>query len=178
MTVRAKFKCESVADSQDDSTTIRLTAVVDGSEENKKFFKWTPNGSITIGTVNEEAAKQFEVGKEYYVDFIPLVTLLLALLFSAPAMAQGSTGSYGSYGSSGSSTMRSGGSTGSYATSSYGGGHSGSMSYAELRRHVQNHHGLAVVGKSYEELWAMHEQAHAEENARSSRRRGLFGWRR
>ena len=72
MGVRAKFKCVDVADNSD-SKTIRLEAVIDGSSENKEFFRWTPSGQITIGCVNEQASRQFEVGKEYYVDFTPSV---------------------------------------------------------------------------------------------------------
>lgn len=41
----------------------------DPEHENSKFWKYTPMGSIELGTVNEEAWKQFEIGKEYYVDF-------------------------------------------------------------------------------------------------------------
>ncbi len=39
-------------------------------EENKKFFRYTPSGQISIGTLNPAAWQQFELGKEYYVDFI------------------------------------------------------------------------------------------------------------
>lgn len=67
--VRAKFKCTEVADTTDGSKSIRLEAVIDDSPENKEFFRWTPSGQITIGCVNEAANKQFEVGKEYHVDF-------------------------------------------------------------------------------------------------------------
>ena len=45
--------------------------VVDGSAENKDFFKWTPAGQIVFSTINAKAAEQFEQGKEYYVDFSP-----------------------------------------------------------------------------------------------------------
>jgi hypothetical protein len=51
--------------------TLKLSAVYGGSPENKKFFRWTPNGQITIGVLNPEAWAQFELGKEYYVDFTP-----------------------------------------------------------------------------------------------------------
>lgn len=36
--------------------------------ENGKFFKWTPYGSIELGTTTQ----QFEPGKEYYLDFVPV----------------------------------------------------------------------------------------------------------
>lgn len=51
--------------------TVKFTAVADGSAENKEFFRWTPSGQINIGTLNPAAWKQFELGREYYVDFTP-----------------------------------------------------------------------------------------------------------
>lgn len=75
--VRAKFVVESydtrkanLRDPQSEELrTITLTAVSDGSEENKKFFRWTPNGRITMGVLNPEAWSQLELGRSYYVDF-------------------------------------------------------------------------------------------------------------
>jgi hypothetical protein len=52
-------------------TVIKLSPIMSGSEENKEFYKYTPPGSIELGTVNEAAAEKFEIGKEYYVDFTP-----------------------------------------------------------------------------------------------------------
>lgn len=72
--VRAKFKVaaiERVKYGEQEVQNIRMTPVVSGSEENKKFFQYTPSGAITIGTVNPEAAAGFELGAEYYVDFTP-----------------------------------------------------------------------------------------------------------
>jgi hypothetical protein len=71
---RAKFWCAKVAKTKmgqqgEVGVEVELSAVYDGSEENKKYFKWTPNGRITLGILNPEAAAIFEVGKEYYVDF-------------------------------------------------------------------------------------------------------------
>lgn len=74
MSVRAKFKCVGVDAGYNESKSIQLEAVIDGSEENKQFFSQTPSGRITIGCVNPAANKQFEVGKEYYVDFTPVST--------------------------------------------------------------------------------------------------------
>ena len=75
MSVRAKFRlnsCETQLSStspgkNEELRTLKLSAVYDGSPENKQFFKWTPNGQITIGVLNPEAWKQFELGKNYYV---------------------------------------------------------------------------------------------------------------
>lgn len=68
MSVRAKFKCVEKTQSEM-GNKIKLQPVTSGSKENDEFFKWTPYGSIEIGTINENAALQFEVGKQYYVDF-------------------------------------------------------------------------------------------------------------
>ena len=74
--VRAKFRVNSYEtclqggkDSQEECRTVKLTAVYDDSEENKKFFKYTPNGSITVGLLSPSAWKQFELGASYFVDF-------------------------------------------------------------------------------------------------------------
>ena len=48
---------------------IKLNVVVDGSPENKEFFKWTPSGQIELGTLNQKAWEQFPLGAEMYVDF-------------------------------------------------------------------------------------------------------------
>ena len=70
MSVRAKFTCTEVDTRVYGKETInayKFSAVMGGSEENKQFFMWTPSASIDLGTVK---GQPFEVGKEYYVDFI------------------------------------------------------------------------------------------------------------
>jgi hypothetical protein len=79
--VRAKFKCVKVGEEigwgvrKDGTTgdlpmkTVRMIPVMDGSEENKRFFAATPSGAIDIGVLNPEAADAFLLGKFYYVDF-------------------------------------------------------------------------------------------------------------
>lgn len=75
--VRAKFVVESYetrkSNTRDPESeelrTVKLVAVTGESEENKKFFRWTPNGTISMGVLNPEAWKQLELGKQYYVDF-------------------------------------------------------------------------------------------------------------
>jgi hypothetical protein len=67
--VRAKFSV--IEKSPGDKGLVTLMAVYSGSEENKKFFELTPNGRISLDTVNPEVFAQFELGKEYYVDFTP-----------------------------------------------------------------------------------------------------------
>lgn len=69
MTVRAKFKVTSITESEGGLKTANLQPVMGGNDENKEFFKWTPTGSIALGTMNPAAAEQFTPGKEFYVDF-------------------------------------------------------------------------------------------------------------
>lgn len=64
---RAKFKCTNV-EFQGEGSSVKLEPVVSGSSENEDFFKWTPYGSIEIGTINPNV--KFEEGEQYYVDFI------------------------------------------------------------------------------------------------------------
>ena len=77
MAVRAKFVVQSKRDSlhwdrsKGTVSTIELHPVSDGSEENKRFFEATPGGKIELGILNAEAAKQFDLGRSYYVDFTP-----------------------------------------------------------------------------------------------------------
>jgi hypothetical protein len=95
MSVRAKFKVDRIEQSQQtryagDSDgkpnkdaagnwvketlnvgNITLFPVVssDPNSENAKFFASTPSGQLVLGIVNEKALEQFEIGREYYVDF-------------------------------------------------------------------------------------------------------------
>ena len=60
-----------VARANKDGYTLIFEPVTSGSAENDSFYKWTPWGKLEMGTVNAEAAKQFEPGKTYYLDFTP-----------------------------------------------------------------------------------------------------------
>ncbi len=94
MSVRAKFTVTSIErtphtagyektpDGKDDYAkpiktelhTIKMAPVYannDPNHENSKFWKASPSGELRLGTVNPEAVAQFELGKEYYVDFSP-----------------------------------------------------------------------------------------------------------
>lgn len=76
MTVRAKFKCETKGSEEEGNEgNLTLHAVVGGSEENEEFFRYTPFGMIQMGVLNPSAFAQFELGKEYYVDFIPVESI-------------------------------------------------------------------------------------------------------
>jgi hypothetical protein len=73
---RAKFNVSSIkkikmGQGGDTGSVIELYPVVGGSDDNEKFYQYTPSGKIELGTVNENASKLFEIGKEYYVDFTP-----------------------------------------------------------------------------------------------------------
>jgi hypothetical protein len=67
--VRAKFIVESVTNNRHGSGSVKLSPVVSGSKENETFWQYTPSGLIELQTTNLDALNQFEVGKEYYVDF-------------------------------------------------------------------------------------------------------------
>jgi hypothetical protein len=69
--VRAKFKVDETAKTVWNEKVI-LSPVMSGSVENEEFFKTTPSGKIEMSIKNPEAMKQFEVGKEFYVDFTPV----------------------------------------------------------------------------------------------------------
>lgn len=76
MTVRAKFKVSEITrrpgfNGAKEVQVIKLHPVTGGSDENKAFYAATPGGNIELGTVNAEAAGEFELGAEFYVDFTP-----------------------------------------------------------------------------------------------------------
>ena len=77
MNVIAKFKCTDVKQTSNDSYAITLHPVYseDPNSENAKFYSATPGGFISLQVVNTEAAKAFEVEKEYYVEFTPALTV-------------------------------------------------------------------------------------------------------
>ena len=68
MSVRAKVTCTSLAGSWVHFDTVYETDA-QKSDENVRFTKATPSGSIQLLIDNEDARKQFEQGKSYYVDF-------------------------------------------------------------------------------------------------------------
>ena len=77
MTVRAKFKVTKLTqtehwDKQKGAIHhVTLMPVTCGSPENAMFYTATPCGEIQLGTINDEAAKHFTLGAEFYVDFTP-----------------------------------------------------------------------------------------------------------
>lgn len=72
MTVRAKFQCNSINKSPDNSTAVvHLIAVTTGSTENENLVEVYPSGQLQMVISNPAAAEQFEQGKEYFIDIIP-----------------------------------------------------------------------------------------------------------
>jgi hypothetical protein len=69
-TVRTKFKVNSKTELAW-GFAIDLSAVHGGSPENDSFFKFTPSASMTLQTINADAAASFIVGAEYYIDITP-----------------------------------------------------------------------------------------------------------
>jgi len=76
--VRAKFRCMSITSHHQGDTEVRLLPVYNkpggGYEvppENKEFWEATPAGEIVMTIRNEAAAKHFEPGQAYYIDFTP-----------------------------------------------------------------------------------------------------------
>lgn len=70
MAVRAKVRCNALIERE-----VHFTTVYEPDEkkdtENARFTKATPWGDIKLGIDNPTALAQFEVNKEYYVDFTP-----------------------------------------------------------------------------------------------------------
>lgn len=69
--VRAKFRVDARTETQGGGLVV-LSPVTATNEENEKFFEMTPYGKLEMGTINEEALKQFVPGKEFYIDFTPV----------------------------------------------------------------------------------------------------------
>jgi len=76
MTVRAKFR---VTDIRHIATTvpnevaaeIHLPAVWGDGKGNETWSKATPSGDLKMMITNPEAIEQFDLGKDYYMDFTP-----------------------------------------------------------------------------------------------------------
>ena len=94
--VRAKFKVDSIERTMSSRTlkddqgnpikdergfykaepcemqTIKMSPVYgngDPNHENTKFWEASPGGMLNLNCINAAAAKEFELGKEYYLDF-------------------------------------------------------------------------------------------------------------
>jgi len=69
--VRAKVTCDTI---DGNSVLFRTIYEPDAEKdsENARFTKATPWGEIKMGIDNPKALEQFQVGKQYYVDFHPV----------------------------------------------------------------------------------------------------------
>jgi len=70
--VRGKFTLQSIQHHSWSPTaqTFKFGAVYDnGTEENKRYAKATPNGTLEMTVDNPPAQAFFELGKSYYLDF-------------------------------------------------------------------------------------------------------------
>lgn len=80
MTVRAKFRCQSIEKRLGYSyvqspaeivihEVVKLSPV--SGDANKQWSQATPSGQVEMAITNPAAVAQFEVGKCYYLDFTP-----------------------------------------------------------------------------------------------------------
>jgi len=69
--VTARFRLDEKTETID-GYRLKFGVVTGGSDENDKFFKYTPYGSIEMGTVNKDAADMFVSGGEYDLTFTPV----------------------------------------------------------------------------------------------------------
>lgn len=72
--IRCKFnvsKKTEIATTTGNEFKVEMTAITDGSEENKEFFKYTPSGKLSLGVLKPEQAVGLVVGDEYYIDITP-----------------------------------------------------------------------------------------------------------
>lgn len=84
--VRCKFYCRERTETYDSFEKrmlygYKFSVVTANSEENKKFWAWTPNGTFEVTTV---LSGQFEVGKEYYLDISPVPAPEPEIAMAAP----------------------------------------------------------------------------------------------
>lgn len=68
--VRAMFTCEEKIQTRD-GYRVKFTAVTGDSELAEQFFRWTPWGTLEMGTINDAAAAAFVPGKSYFLDITP-----------------------------------------------------------------------------------------------------------
>jgi hypothetical protein len=73
--IRAKFTCQqNIPHDDGDGAYVSFYPVTSNppTPENLSFWNATPSGQIAMSITNPNAVRQFEVGKDYYVDFIPV----------------------------------------------------------------------------------------------------------
>jgi len=73
--MRAKFYVETITrNARFAGAEIILLPVGKDTQENRYFWQNTPGGKIDLTITNPQAVDSLELGKEYYVDFSPVVT--------------------------------------------------------------------------------------------------------
>lgn len=71
--IKAKFVVESVTQLVGQQI-IEAKPVVNGSEENKSFSKWTPGGILKLWITNETPAyEQLKPGQEFLMEINPII---------------------------------------------------------------------------------------------------------
>jgi len=58
------MKCRQVTSEEGGTHSVEMYPVTGGSEENDKFFKFTPGGKLELCVLNKQ---NFEPGKEYII---------------------------------------------------------------------------------------------------------------
>lgn len=78
MKMRAKLKLNNIQKFEG-SEVLTFNAVcksegypADGTDENNTFAKWTPSAELKMCVTNPALLGVYEVGQEFYVDFLPL----------------------------------------------------------------------------------------------------------
>lgn len=64
---RLKFKVTQRTE-YEESTSVTMDAVFQGSQENEQFWKYTPSGQLTFSTCNKQAVAEMSPGSEFYID--------------------------------------------------------------------------------------------------------------
>jgi hypothetical protein len=59
------------SDGSTEQERVKLSAVYDGSEENKQWSKWTPYALFELSISNPHAFGKLSSGHEFYIDFTP-----------------------------------------------------------------------------------------------------------
>ncbi len=74
-TIRAKFKVVSIIQHSDNQSarTVKLAPYYDQSiPEDRRFAQTTPSGELSMYVTNPAALEQLELGKFFYLDFVPV----------------------------------------------------------------------------------------------------------
>lgn len=64
----AKFVCNSVTKFAGNQVSVKLSAVIGNSEENKSFAQYTPVANLEMQITNPNALEYFAPGEEYLLE--------------------------------------------------------------------------------------------------------------